>query len=157
MTHILEYFAFLDYFPQHTTRLHPQGRWPEVPILIGTAKSANTALLPLKVPNSGSGQEKLKNVQKVIIFWIRKYSFTTSESSKFWFQYWFRRLSTKSFWRRWRDKIGANVHSPLIYAGQTHMSSGSRSCILFIFQVEIFDHMQVFFRRVPNPQFEVQN
>ena len=33
------------------TRLHPQGRWPEVPILIGTA---NTALLPLKVPNSGS-------------------------------------------------------------------------------------------------------
>ena len=98
------------------TRLHPQGRWPEVPILIGTA---NTALLPLKVPNFGSEHEKNENDQKVIIFWTRQYNFTTSESSKFWFHNWFRRLSKKSFSRRWRDKIGANVHSPLISAGQT--------------------------------------
>ena len=43
------------------TRLHPQGRWPEVPILIGTA---NTALLPLKVPNFGSEHEKKRKWSK---------------------------------------------------------------------------------------------
>ena len=47
------------------TRLHPQGRWPEVPILIGTA---NTALLPLKVPNFGSEHEKKTKM-------IKKWSF----------------------------------------------------------------------------------